>query len=670
MIEREIRRKFRTHKLVGMTLTSMLLLTFVGFSVLLGVSSGDPLIANFYSCDRLGNPQYSFPRKSKAYFNVCITNPAPDPKNISIRLTVQDELDVPVGTSRLDTTIPKSAAAYYVISVFLAEYAYVGIATGYASLLVEGTPVNGKTTQLYIGPQDLTPPTVVLLSPGDGTVVTRPVPLVFKVNEGTDWIGYRLDGLANVTIDGNSTLTNLPIGSHKVMVYANDTSGNQGFSQENQFTAVNRPPEASFTESATTVPTGTTITFNASSSYDLDGYVVEYAWDLGDGTSGTNIITGHAYTENGTYTVTLTVTDNDGATAIAATNITVLNRNPVASFTESGETVPTGTVISFNASASFDPDGSIVAYTWDFGDSNAGSGILVDHSYPDNGVYNVTLTVTDNDEASSVAWALKTVLNRPPVANFSETAETIYVGEYISFNASPSYDPDGTIAVYYWDFGDGTNGTGILIDHGYGHSGTYTVALTVTDDDGASTSTSTIKNVLNRPDIEVSNVTTSKTILGQGYSLSIRANATNRSDHAEVFNVTICANTTVVATQTISLAAGGSVIVTFVWDSAGFAMGNYIVSAYAWPLPGETETANNNCTCAIPVHVGVPGDVSSITSGVYDGVVNVRDITYLTQLFYTKPGNPNWNPNADVDGNGVIDVRDITIAIINFMRHE
>jgi len=266
-------------------------------------------------------------------------------------------------------------------------------------------------------------------------------------------------------------------------------------------TVLNRPPIASFEESATRVYTGEIIYFNASSSYDPDGSIVSYFWSFGDGTNATGVTVTHAYADNGTYIVTLTVTDNDGATASNSSTKTVLNRPPTAIFTESAEAVYTGEIITFNASGSYDPDGMIVSYFWAFGDGTNATGTIVNHAYADNGVYTVTLTVTDNDGATATASAIKTVGNRPPIPLFTESATTVFTNEIINFNASGSYDPDGTIVKYFWDFGDGTNATGVTTGHAYGNDGNYTVTLTITDNDGASASASSTKTVLNRPPV-------------------------------------------------------------------------------------------------------------------------------------------------------------------------
>jgi PKD repeat protein len=91
----------------------------------------------------------------------------------------------------------------------------------------------------------------------------------------------------------------------------------------------------------------------------------------------------------------------------------------------------------------------------------------------------------DNHGVSTVGpiWNFITITppsNLPPVANFTYTI----TDRSVSFNASLSYDNDGNITLYTWDFGDGTNATGVIVNHIYSQYGTYNVTLTVTDDDG------------------------------------------------------------------------------------------------------------------------------------------------------------------------------------------
>ncbi|MDH5664519.1 MAG: PKD domain-containing protein, partial [Candidatus Bathyarchaeota archaeon] len=177
--------------------------------------------------------------------------------------------------------------------------------------------------------------------------------------------------------------------------------------------------------------------------------------------------------------------DNVGNRAKTSTyDYTMKALPPVARFSESAETVYTGEVIRFDASDSHDPDGTIVSYSWDFGDGNVATGVFVEHSYTNDGAYDVTLTVTDDDGATGTATSTKYVGNKPPVASFTESAETIYTGEVVTFDATSSHDPDGMIVSYFWEFDDGTNTTGETADHAYADDGVYIVTLTVTDDDG------------------------------------------------------------------------------------------------------------------------------------------------------------------------------------------
>jgi PKD repeat protein len=284
---------------------------------------------------------------------------------------------------------------------------------------------------------------------------------------------------------------------------------------------MNKFPVAIFTETAENVYVDESISFNAAESHDPDGTIVSYSWDFGDGTTATGVTVSHAYSDNGLYSVTLTVTDNDGATASAHATKTVMNMQPVASFTETAEAVNTGETVSFDASDSSDPDGSIVDYSWDFGDGAKGTGVSVQHAYSQDGTYTVTLTVTDDDGATGTAKATKTVHNRIPIASFTESAETVSSGESIHFDASESYDPDGTIVSYSWDFGDGNTAVDVEVDHAYEDDGVYTVTLTVVDDDGATGSATATKNVLNRS--PVASFTENATIMSQDEAIHFDA---------------------------------------------------------------------------------------------------------------------------------------------------
>ncbi len=256
---------------------------------------------------------------------------------------------------------------------------------------------------------------------------------------------------------------------------------------------VHAPPIASFTATPNPAIVWATVTFNASASRDPDGNIVTYAWDFGDLTIGSGAITSHPYGSAGTYTVTLNVTDNDSLNGTTYHDIVVQTpppgpRPPVADFVANPSPTNPGSLVTFDASASFDPYGAIVSYTWEFGDSTVDSGVVAMHMYANPGVFTANLTVIDNESLSSSATHQVTV-NAPPHAVFQFAPMTIYIGVGVTFDGSASTDVDGTIASRDWDFADGSTGSGVQVSHTYATKGTFGVELTVVDNFGLSNHT-------------------------------------------------------------------------------------------------------------------------------------------------------------------------------------
>ncbi|HLQ42370.1 MAG TPA: PKD domain-containing protein, partial [Thermoplasmata archaeon] len=246
-----------------------------------------------------------------------------------------------------------------------------------------------------------------------------------------------------------------------------------------------QPPVASFTAAPNPAIVGSPVAFDASGSSDPDGNIVSYAWNFGDSTGGSGVTAAHTYLTFGTFNTTLTVTDNESFTATAYRHI-VVRAPPLASFTATPNPAVVRASVTFNASASRDPDGNIVAYAWDFGDSTTGSGAITTHPYAVPGTYNVTLNVTDNSSLNGTAHHDVVVQPappgpQPPVADFTANPLRVNPGVSVTFNASASFDPDGMIVSYTWEFGDSTGGSGVVATHAYANSGVFTVNLTVVD---------------------------------------------------------------------------------------------------------------------------------------------------------------------------------------------
>ena len=175
---------------------------------------------------------------------------------------------------------------------------------------------------------------------------------------------------------------------------------------------------------------------------------------------------------------------------------TAANQPPVAQFTFSPASPQPGQWIQFDASASYDPDGTITSYQWDFNGDGIfdANGQVVFYQFTAAGTYPVRLVVTDNEGASGQTTQSVTVLavNQPPVAQFTVSPPLPIVGIPVTFDATSSYDPDGAITSYQWDLdGDGlVDHFGPVVTGTYYTPGIYTVTLYVTDNQGATSQAS------------------------------------------------------------------------------------------------------------------------------------------------------------------------------------
>ena len=239
------------------------------------------------------------------------------------------------------------------------------------------------------------------------------------------------------------------------------------------------------------------VELDGSASVDPAGAIAFYRWSFDDDTTALGPRVKHQYATPGNHAATLTIHGFSGATATATTNVSI---NYPAQLRPGGPYMgAVDDTIRFDASASFDPDGAIVSYSWSFGDGASGIGPVFPHRYSRPGTYTVWLSAQDDTGYWSTVSTTATIApaaNEPPVAR----AGGPYLGEpgaSTALDGRASTDRDGSIATWAWDFGDGTNGVGAVSPHAYAAAGVYDVTLTVTDDLGAQDTAATRVSVGN-----------------------------------------------------------------------------------------------------------------------------------------------------------------------------
>ena len=290
----------------------------------------------------------------------------------------------------------------------------------------------------------------------------------------------------------------------------------------------NVPPVANCGPAARSGQINDTLTFDGSQSADPDGALVSYRWDFGDGSdAGDGQVVTHAFGAAGGYAVTLTVTDDRGATDTATCQVNIANAPPRADCGAMTRQTRTDMALAFDGTGSTDPDGEVVAWSWDFGDgSDEVDGAEVSHTFGSPGEYTVTLTVTDDrGDSDSAECTVTAVLppNAAPIANCTPDEAEVVIGSAVDLSGAASVDVDGEITLYVWDFDDGAPlGSGAEVSHTYMAVGEYEVELAVTDnrgDVGRDTCVVTVVEPPNTPPVADCGVLPSEIPVGEPLTL-------------------------------------------------------------------------------------------------------------------------------------------------------
>ncbi|NIV39534.1 MAG: DUF11 domain-containing protein [Anaerolineae bacterium] len=225
--------------------------------------------------------------------------------------------------------------------------------------------------------------------------------------------------------------------------------------------------------------------FDARSSYDPGTDIASYEWDWAYGATfspdASGITATHAYADNGTYALALRVTDDDGASDVDTTTITIANVDPVV---DAGpdQNVDEGTAASFTGTFT-DTTADTHAILWSFGDGDSISGTLAPtHTYAEPGNPAVTLTITDDDGGVGSDVLAVTVQNLEPTAD-AGGPYTGTAGASVILTATGS-DPGGGPLTYTWDLDDDgqyDDGNGEVVGYTWTVAGPHTATVQVVD---------------------------------------------------------------------------------------------------------------------------------------------------------------------------------------------
>lgn len=401
------------------------------------------------------------------------------------------------------------------------------------------------------------------------------------------------------------------------------------------------PTASIITDGSLTYP-GYPVTFSGLGSTDPQNQALTYAWNFGDNTtaSGSRVLKGYA--QVGIYTVTLTVTDQSGRSNSTTSTVRIVLHNQVPTANAGGPySGAIGTLINFNGSASSDPLGQALSYSWSFGDGRTATGIAPTHTYSSPGSFTVTLTVTNTSGVSATATTK---------ANIAYPSPTIKInGPYsgkptlaIAFTSMIT-DPYDNSFSYQWSFGDGSSATVANPTHAYAAAGTYSVSLTAIGQYG-----------------ETATATSSATISAQtstgSFSGTVESGSAPISGaHVHLF----AANTTGYGQASVSLLSN-----TGLTDSAGPYVatgtdGTFTVPAglacsthqqlYLYAI-GGTAGANTNTATGLLAALGACGGITPATLVTIDEATTVAAAYALSSYAATPTSVSSPNTTAAQTG--------------------
>jgi len=401
-----------------------------------------------------------------------------------------------------------------------------------------------------------------------------------------------------------------------------------------------------------------------------------YSWDFGDGLSGTGASASHIYADEGSYPVTLTVSDGDGGSATVTAVAEVANVAPVIVAVIGATAGDEGQELSWSVSVSDAGSADTVSLSWDFGDGVVGLGSTnQNHTYADDGPYTLTITATDDDGGSAVSTLGVVIGDVAPIIT-SLVVPGAVEGDPVMLSATAT-DPGDDTLTYTWDLGDGSPvQMGPTVVWIYGEDGSYTVTLTVAAEDGNPVSQSTLCVITNVAPEITSLVADSSGLEGEVRNFSVTVVDPGPADQAEIAITWDFADGT-------PTASGASVTHAFLDE------GNFNVTVTVDDGDGGVDTGSSSISIqnVAPQFTSVP-PASAVEGSVYSYLPVVDEPGGDTLVWTLSPSAPpamvqdgstgelTWTPGfADHqvgsyavtitvdDGDGGSDVQNWTITV-------
>ena len=424
---------------------------------------------------------------------------------------------------------------------------------------------------------------------------------------------------ANVTYvwkEGSTVLANTKsfsytpstVGDHKLTFYVSDDKGNKDDdSMVVTATAVpNELPTANAGADAT-LEIGQVLTIVGSGT-DTDGSIVAYEWKEGSTVLSNSASFDYVASAEGTHTLTLTVTDNDGATANDTMDITVTAVPNVAPTAEAGvdKSTQVNQAVTITGSGS-DSDGSIAAYQWKEGATVLATTASFSYTPSTVGSHTLTLTVTDNNGATASDSMTVTATEAPnsaPTAN-AGTDKSVEVNQAVTISGSGT-DTDGTIASYQWKEGATVLATTASFSYTPSTVGPHTLTLTVTDNNGATASDSMTVTATEAPNsAPTANAGTDKSV-EVNQAVTITGSGTDSDGSIAVYQwkegATVLATT---ATFSYTPSTVGSHTLTLTVTDNDGASDSDTMTVIATEVPNQAPTANAGADVSIQVNQSV-----------------------------------------------------------------